>query len=72
MRNVALKQVTTPYVFLSDVDFLPMHGLYEYLKKALPLMDMENNKKVFDMHIVDLTSRVKFNTRKACSLRIII
>ncbi|CAC5385785.1 LARGE [Mytilus coruscus] len=45
LRNVALKQVNTPYVFLSDVDFLPMHGLYEYLKKALPLMDMENSKK---------------------------
>jgi glycosyltransferase-like protein LARGE len=31
LRNVALGQVTTPFVFLSDVDFLPMHGLYEYL-----------------------------------------
>lgn len=45
LRNVALGQVMTPFVFLSDVDFLPMHGLYEYLKKALPLMDMAKSKK---------------------------
>jgi hypothetical protein len=25
-----------------------MHGLYEYLKKALPLMDMTSSKKVSD------------------------
>ena len=48
LRNVALGQVTTPFVFLSDVDFLPMHGLYEYLKKALPLMGMTSSKKVSD------------------------
>lgn len=35
LRNVALAQVTTPYVFLTDVDFLPMYSLYEYLKKSI-------------------------------------
>lgn len=35
LRNVALAQVTTPYVFLTDVDFLPMYSLYDYLKKAI-------------------------------------
>ncbi|KAI2804333.1 hypothetical protein RDWZM_007773 [Blomia tropicalis] len=35
LRNVALKQVNTPYVFLSDIDFLPMSGLYEYLKRSV-------------------------------------
>ena len=29
LRNVAMKHVGTPYMFLSDIDFLPMYGLYE-------------------------------------------
>ncbi|KAK6191618.1 hypothetical protein SNE40_003262 [Patella caerulea] len=45
LRNVALKQVTTPYVYLSDIDFLPMFGLYEYLKKVAPMMDLKEQKK---------------------------
>lgn len=45
LRNVALQQVTTPYVFLSDIDFLPMYGLYEYLKKAVSMMDMKESNK---------------------------
>uniref|UniRef100_A0A8C0YTN8 LARGE xylosyl- and glucuronyltransferase 1 n=2 Tax=Cyprinus carpio TaxID=7962 RepID=A0A8C0YTN8_CYPCA len=32
LRNVAMGQVNTPYMFLSDIDFLPMYGLYEYLR----------------------------------------
>lgn len=32
LRNVAMKHVGTPYMFLSDIDFLPMYGLYEYLR----------------------------------------
>lgn len=32
LRNVAMKHVGTPYLFLSDIDFLPMYGLYEYLR----------------------------------------
>lgn len=32
LRNVAMQQVNTPYMFLSDIDFLPMYGLYEYLR----------------------------------------
>lgn len=35
LRNVALSQVVTPYVFLTDVDFLPMFSLYEYLKRSI-------------------------------------
>ncbi|CAI9725108.1 LARGE xylosyl- and glucuronyltransferase 1-like [Octopus vulgaris] len=45
LRNVALQQVITPYVYLSDIDFLPMYGLYEYLKKAVSMMDMKDSKK---------------------------
>lgn len=46
LRNVALRQVRSPYVFLSDIDFLPMYGLYEYLKKAVSMMAMGEQKKV--------------------------
>lgn len=35
VRNVALKNANTPYVFLTDVDFLPMYGLYDYLRYSL-------------------------------------
>ncbi|KAL1459095.1 hypothetical protein WDU94_011103 [Cyamophila willieti] len=46
LRNVALDQVNTPYVFLLDIDFLPMLGLYSYLKSTIRAMDMHDRKKV--------------------------
>ncbi|KAG8188320.1 hypothetical protein JTE90_008960 [Oedothorax gibbosus] len=45
LRNVALQQVTTPFVFLTDIDFLPMYGLYEYLKKSVASMGLESATK---------------------------
>uniref|UniRef100_A0A6Q2Z4P2 LARGE xylosyl- and glucuronyltransferase 1 n=1 Tax=Esox lucius TaxID=8010 RepID=A0A6Q2Z4P2_ESOLU len=45
LRNVAMRQVNTPYMFLSDIDFLPMYGLYEYLRKSVVQLDMANSKK---------------------------
>ncbi|XP_070785080.1 xylosyl- and glucuronyltransferase LARGE1 isoform X3 [Enoplosus armatus] len=45
LRNVAMRQVNTPYMFLSDIDFLPMYGLYEYLRKSVVQLDMANTKK---------------------------
>ncbi|PVD33722.1 hypothetical protein C0Q70_04982 [Pomacea canaliculata] len=45
LRNVALQEVKTSYVFLSDIDFLPMFGLYEYLKKAATTMAIGKQKK---------------------------
>ncbi|KAL3842467.1 hypothetical protein ACJMK2_020489 [Sinanodonta woodiana] len=35
LRNVALQQAQTQYIFLSDIDFLPMYGLYEYMKNVV-------------------------------------
>nr|XP_045226391.1 LARGE xylosyl- and glucuronyltransferase 2 isoform X9 [Macaca fascicularis] len=35
LRNVALAQALTPYVFLSDIDFLPAYSLYDYLRLFL-------------------------------------
>ena len=46
LRNIALEQANTPYVFLSDIDFLPMYGLYAYLRKAIDMMDMKSSDKV--------------------------
>lgn len=32
LRNIALKNAQTSHVFLMDIDFLPMYGLYDYLR----------------------------------------
>ena len=45
LRNVALKNVRTPYVFLSDIDFRPMIGLYSYLKEAIRVLGMVGEKR---------------------------
>ena len=45
MRNVALERVQTPFVFLSDFDFVPMKGLYMYLKSAVTTMS--GNRQAF-------------------------
>ena len=41
LRNVALDQADTPYVFLSDIDFLPMFGLFEALKNYIRFLRMD-------------------------------
>jgi glycosyltransferase-like protein LARGE len=35
LRNVALRQVQTQFVFLVDIDFLPMSDLYDYARRIL-------------------------------------
>lgn len=35
LRNIALDQARTPNVYLSDVDFLPSHGLHEHLRRTI-------------------------------------
>jgi glycosyltransferase-like protein LARGE len=39
LRNVALSRARSPYVFLTDVDFMPSHGLYAALSGNLPLKE---------------------------------
>lgn len=66
LRNVGLANVNTPYVFLADIDFLPMHMLYGVLKTHLAsIKDM--NKKVrslndvfFKLFIFSIFLKVKF------------
>lgn len=38
LRNVALDAALTPYVFLSDIDFLPVSNLYHYIKEAIKVL----------------------------------
>ncbi|KAG1663199.1 LARGE xylosyl- and glucuronyltransferase 1 [Nymphon striatum] len=45
LRNTALQQVKTPFVFLTDIDFLPSFGLYEYLKRNIASMNLDTSKK---------------------------
>lgn len=35
LRNIALSNVNTPYVFLSDIDLIPSNNLYDYLQIIL-------------------------------------
>ncbi|XP_060759617.1 xylosyl- and glucuronyltransferase LARGE1-like isoform X4 [Neoarius graeffei] len=66
LRNVAMKQVNTPYMFLSDIDFLPMYGLYEYLRKSVVQLDMAHAKKALVVPAFEtLRYRLSFPKSKA-------
>lgn len=43
LRNIALNNALTPYVFLSDIDFLPSIDLYEYLKRTISDLSPHGN-----------------------------
>ncbi|KAM9312623.1 xylosyl- and glucuronyltransferase LARGE1 isoform 3-T3 [Gastrophryne carolinensis] len=66
LRNVAMKHVSTPYMFLSDIDFLPMYGLYESLRKSVVQLDMANTKKALIIPAFEtLRYRLAFPKSKA-------
>ncbi|XP_029438002.1 LARGE xylosyl- and glucuronyltransferase 2 isoform X2 [Rhinatrema bivittatum] len=66
LRNVALKNALTPYVFLADIDFLPMYGLYHYLRKSILQQDMASTKKAFIVPAFEtLRYRLTFPKSKA-------
>ncbi|XP_065492394.1 xylosyl- and glucuronyltransferase LARGE2 isoform X1 [Caloenas nicobarica] len=44
LRNVALANTQTPYVFLTDIDFLPMYGLYDYLRSSIQQLELPQRK----------------------------
>jgi glycosyltransferase-like protein LARGE len=50
---VALEQVSTPFVFLSDIDFLPMPNLYTTLKKAVQSLKVATENKVRTFLFID-------------------
>ena len=45
LRNVALNNTRTDYVFLSDADFIPMFGLHSHVKLAIDQGLLDNPKK---------------------------
>ncbi|XP_011237763.1 xylosyl- and glucuronyltransferase LARGE2 isoform X4 [Mus musculus] len=45
LRNVALAQALTPYVFLSDIDFLPAYSLYDYLRASIEQLELDSRRK---------------------------
>ncbi|XP_072915056.1 xylosyl- and glucuronyltransferase LARGE1 isoform X1 [Hemitrygon akajei] len=66
LRNIAMKHVNTPYMFLSDIDFLPMYGLYEYLRKSVVQLDMAHTKKALIVPAFEtLRYRLSFPKSKA-------
>ncbi|ELT91285.1 hypothetical protein CAPTEDRAFT_168890 [Capitella teleta] len=66
LRNVALSQATSPYVLLSDIDFLPMFGLYEYLRKAVSMTSVMQEKKALVIPAFETQRyRLTFPTSKA-------
>ncbi|OCT86120.1 hypothetical protein XELAEV_18019813mg [Xenopus laevis] len=66
LRNVAMKHVSTSYMFLSDIDFLPMYGLYESLRKTVVQLDMKNTKKALIIPAFEtLRYRLSFPKSKA-------
>jgi glycosyltransferase-like protein LARGE len=46
LRNVALDNVVTPFVFLSDIDFVPNPKLYTTLQNYVQQMKLSTGKKV--------------------------
>ena len=70
LRNVALDNVRTPYSFLSDIDFLPMDGLYPYLKEAIKVLGLD--KRAFIVPAFEtLLYRFKFPASKSKLLRML-
>ncbi|KAH0620760.1 hypothetical protein JD844_021502 [Phrynosoma platyrhinos] len=47
LRNVALKNAQTSHVFLTDIDFLPMYGLYDYLRTSIVQLELPQRKVAF-------------------------
>nr|XP_032805235.1 LARGE xylosyl- and glucuronyltransferase 1-like [Petromyzon marinus]XP_032805236.1 LARGE xylosyl- and glucuronyltransferase 1-like [Petromyzon marinus]XP_032805237.1 LARGE xylosyl- and glucuronyltransferase 1-like [Petromyzon marinus]XP_032805239.1 LARGE xylosyl- and glucuronyltransferase 1-like [Petromyzon marinus] len=64
LRNVAMGQVNTPYVFLSDIDFIPMDGLYDYIRRSIQQLDMASSKKALIVPAFE-TLRYRFSFPKS-------
>ncbi|XP_075044317.1 xylosyl- and glucuronyltransferase LARGE2 [Mixophyes fleayi] len=66
LRNVALRNAQTPYVFLSDIDFLPMYGLYDSLRKSIIQEDLASTQKALVVPAFEtLRYRLSFPKSKA-------
>ena len=64
LRNVAIDAVKTPYIFLNDGDFIPMVGLFAYLRQATRMFIDENPKTALVVPAFQ-TSSFKLNYPKS-------
>uniref|UniRef100_A0A4X2KPW2 LARGE xylosyl- and glucuronyltransferase 2 n=1 Tax=Vombatus ursinus TaxID=29139 RepID=A0A4X2KPW2_VOMUR len=65
LRNVALGQAHTPYVFLSDIDFLPAYSLYDYLRTSIKELSLATRKAALVVPAFEtLRYRLSFPTSK--------
>jgi len=46
LRNIALDQAPTEYVFLSDIDFLPSYGISTTLQDSIRIMNIKDLRRV--------------------------
>ncbi|XP_020899478.1 LARGE xylosyl- and glucuronyltransferase 2 [Exaiptasia diaphana] len=60
LRNVALENTRTPYVFLTDIDFLPMPDMDTYIRQMLKSSNTPNTKKAYVVPAFE-TPRYKLN-----------
>lgn len=65
LRNVALKYVNTEYMYLSDIDFLPMYGLYDQLQGVLRTTISKNETALVVPAFETFLYRVDFPQNKS-------
>ena len=64
LRNIALRYARTPYVYLSDIDFLPMPRLYDYIREANRVLGTEKRALIVPA-FESLLYRVDFPSNKS-------
>ncbi|XP_021495016.1 xylosyl- and glucuronyltransferase LARGE2 isoform X3 [Meriones unguiculatus] len=65
LRNVALAQALTPYVFLSDIDFLPAYSLYDSLRASIEQLGSRRKAALVVPAFETLQYRFSFPNSKA-------
>ncbi len=50
LRNVALNNAHTKYVFLNDLDFIPSYGMHEYLVRLITELSHFDKQVNFNLH----------------------
>ncbi|CAL4062930.1 unnamed protein product [Meganyctiphanes norvegica] len=64
LRNVGIHHISTPYVFLTDIDFVPMMGLYSYMRKTLTNVHSDDSKKAWIVPAFE-TQRYKLSSPRS-------
>ena len=63
LRNIALDAAITPFVYLSDIDFLPASNLYHYIKEAITVLGTSQRALIIPA-FQSLLYRMDFPTNK--------